>query len=93
VLSRVAEALAQHPGKLLTHGWLLDRVWGTGYEGDVDVLRVFVSQLRRQIEEDPRRPRIVVTDSGIGYRWLLDPSEPLDEGIGPGTGRCPLVRL
>jgi two-component system KDP operon response regulator KdpE len=74
----LVEALAQHPGKLLTHGWLLDRVWGNGYEGDVDVLRVFVSQLRRKIEEDPRRPRIVVTDPGIGYRWLLRPSEPPD---------------
>jgi len=71
----LVEALAQHPGKLLTHSWLLDRVWGAGYEGDVDVLRVFVSQLRRKIEEDPRRPRIVVTDPGIGYRWLLRPSE------------------
>jgi two-component system, OmpR family, KDP operon response regulator KdpE len=72
------EALAQHPGKLLTHSWLLDRVWGAGYEGDVDVLRVFISQLRRKIEEDPRRPRIIVTDPGIGYRWLLRPSEPPD---------------
>lgn len=71
----LVEALAQHPGKLLTHSWLLDRVWGAGYEGDVDVLRVFISQLRRKIEEDPRRPRIVVTDPGIGYRWLLRPSE------------------
>jgi two-component system KDP operon response regulator KdpE len=71
----LVEALAQHPGKLLTHNWLLDRVWGAGYEGDVDVLRVFISQLRRKIEEDPRRPRIVVTDPGIGYRWLLRPSE------------------
>jgi hypothetical protein len=43
-------------------------VWGAGYEGDVDVLRVFVSQLRRKIEEDPRRPGIIVTDpaSDIG---------------------------
>ena len=74
----LVEALAQHPGKLLTHNWLLDRVWGPGYEGDVDVLRVFISQLRRKIEEDPRRPRIVVTDPGIGYRWLLRPAEPPD---------------
>ena len=72
----LVEALAQHPGKLLTHGWLLDRVWGAGYEGDVDVLRVFISQLRHKIETDPRRPRIIVTEPGIGYRWLLRPSEP-----------------
>ena len=71
----LVEALAQHPGKLLTHGWLLDRVWGAGYEGDVDVLRVFISQLRHKIETDPRRPRIIVTDPGIGYRWILRPSE------------------
>ena len=69
----LVETLAQHPGKLLTHDWLLERVWGAGYEGDVDVLRVFISQLRRKIEEDPRRPRVIATDPGIGYRWLLRP--------------------
>jgi len=74
----LVESLARHPGKLLTHDWLLDQVWGRGYEGDVDVLRVFISQLRHKIEEDPRRPRIVATDPGIGYRWLLRPSEPPD---------------
>ncbi len=51
------EAFAGHPGKLLTHGWLLSHVWGEGYEDDVDVLRVFVSQLRKKIEPDPTRPR------------------------------------
>jgi two-component system KDP operon response regulator KdpE len=71
----LVEALARHPGKLLTHGWLLEHVWGAGYEGDVEVLRVFISQLRRKIEADPRRPRIVVTEPGIGYRWILRPSE------------------
>ncbi|HWD08032.1 MAG TPA: response regulator transcription factor [Actinomycetota bacterium] len=68
------ESMAAHPGKLLTHDWILDRVWGPGYRGDVDVLRVFVSQLRRKIEPDPRRPRIIATDPGIGYRWLLRPA-------------------
>jgi two-component system KDP operon response regulator KdpE len=61
--------MAQHPGKLLTHGWLLREVWGEGYGEDVEVLRVFVSQLRKKIEPDPRRPRFVVTELGIGYRW------------------------
>jgi len=70
------DALSQHPGKLLTHRWLLERVWGPGYEDDVDVLRVFVSQLRKKIEPDPARPRIVVTDPGVGYRWTLRPGEP-----------------
>jgi two-component system KDP operon response regulator KdpE len=65
------EAFAGHPGKLLTHGWLLTHVWGEGYADDVDVLRVFVSQLRKKIERDPARPAIIVTEPGVGYRWVL----------------------
>lgn len=72
------EALSQHPGKLLTHRWLLERVWGPGYSEDVDVLRVFISQLRRKLEQDPGRPQIIATDPGIGYRWLLRPAEESD---------------
>jgi two-component system KDP operon response regulator KdpE len=67
--------LCQHPAKLLTHNWLLERVWGPGYAGDTDVLRVFISQLRKKIEADPGRPKIIATDPGIGYRWLLRPAE------------------
>ena len=63
--------LCQHPGKLLTHRWLLERIWGPGYTVDTDVLRVFISQLRKKIEADPGRPKIIATDPGIGYRWLL----------------------
>jgi two-component system KDP operon response regulator KdpE len=63
------EALAEHPGKLLTHRYLLERVWGTGYAEDLDVLRVFVSQLRRKIETDHTRPKLILTDQGVGYRW------------------------
>jgi two-component system KDP operon response regulator KdpE len=68
------EAMSEHPGKLLTHRWLLERVWGAGYGDDLDVLRVFISQLRRKIEEDPSRPQIIATDPGVGYRWLLRPA-------------------
>ncbi len=67
--------LCQHPGKLLTHRWLLERVWGPGYVGDVDVLRVFISQLRKKLEHDPGRPKLIATDPGIGYRWLLRPAD------------------
>lgn len=69
------ETLSEHPGKLQTHRWLLERVWGLGYSGDVDVLRVFISQLRRKIEPEPARPTIIATDPGIGYRWLLRSTE------------------
>jgi len=65
------EAFASHPGKLLTHGWLLTHVWGEGYADDVDVLRVFVSQLRKKIEREHTRPAIIVTEPGVGYRWVL----------------------
>ena len=52
-------------------------MWGAGSADDVDVLRVFISQLRKKIEPDPSRPRIIVTDPGIGYRWLLRVAEEL----------------
>lgn len=71
-------AFAHHPGKLLTQDWLLRTVWGEGYAGDVDVLRVFVSQLRKKIEIDPARPAIILTEPGVGYRWVLRPQ--------PGAG-------
>jgi two-component system KDP operon response regulator KdpE len=60
------ETLSEHPGKLQTHRWLLERVWRPGYGDDVEVLRVFISQLRRKIEHDPERPAIIATDPGIG---------------------------
>jgi two-component system KDP operon response regulator KdpE len=77
------DAFAGNPGKLLTHGWLLRRVWGEGYVDDVDVLRVFVSQLRKKLEVDATRPAIVVTEPGVGYRWIPRPDR---EGAGRGEG-------
>ena len=65
------EAFTAASGKLLTHRWLLENVWGGGYEDDVEVLRVFVSQLRKKIEPDPHRPGAIVTEPGVGYRWSL----------------------
>ena len=46
-------------------------MWGDGYADDVEVLRVFVSQLRKKIEPDPARPAIIVTEPGVGYRWTV----------------------
>jgi two-component system, OmpR family, KDP operon response regulator KdpE len=68
------ETLAGRPGKLLTHGWLLQTVWGEGYDEDVEVLRVFVSQLRRKVELDPAHPTLIVTEPGVGYRWAQAPA-------------------
>ena len=64
---------ARNAGKLLTHRMLMREVWGPGYGGDPNLLRVHVAQLRRKIEEDPARPRYLLTEPGAGYR-LVDPA-------------------
>jgi two-component system KDP operon response regulator KdpE len=64
----ILRALVRHVGKVLTHGQLLRQVWGVGYESEVHLLRVNVSNLRRKIEPDPARPKYVLTEPGVGYR-------------------------
>ena len=61
--------LATQAGKVLTHRMLLRAVWGGAYEQDVATLRVFITQLRRKIEDDPARPAHILTEPGIGYRF------------------------
>jgi two-component system KDP operon response regulator KdpE len=72
---RLLDALASAPGVLRTHDWLLGHVWDTDHAPDVEALRVFVSQLRRKLEADTRRPRVIATEPGVGYRWQLEPAE------------------
>jgi two-component system KDP operon response regulator KdpE len=72
---RLLEAMATHPGKLLTHAWLLQKVWGPGYAAESHYLRVYVRQLRRKLGDDPARPTYIVTESGLGYRWKPEPEE------------------
>jgi two-component system, OmpR family, KDP operon response regulator KdpE len=62
------KALVLQAGKVLTHRHLLRQVWGAGYEGEDDVLRVTIGHLRRKLEPDPARPRWIVTEPGVGYR-------------------------
>ena len=64
------EQLATHPGKLLTHEYLLRQVWGQGYGSESNYLRVYVGQLRRKLLDDAANPRLIVTEPGIGYRWI-----------------------
>jgi two-component system KDP operon response regulator KdpE len=64
------EQLATHPGKLLTHEHLLRQVWGEGYGSESNYLRVYVGQLRRKLQDDAANPRLIVTEPGIGYRWI-----------------------
>jgi two-component system, OmpR family, KDP operon response regulator KdpE len=69
---RLLEALATNAGKLLTHGWLLHRVWGPAYESEAQYLRVFIRQLRKKLGDDAIRPRFILTEPGLGYRWKPD---------------------
>ncbi len=61
---------ARHEGKVLTHQYLLREVWGPGYINQSQYLRVFIAQLRKKIENDPNRPVFIVTESGVGYRFI-----------------------
>jgi two-component system KDP operon response regulator KdpE len=66
---QLLEALVTNPGKLLTHRWLLSRVWGGAYGEESHYVRVYVAQLRRKLEEEASRPRWILTEPGLGYRW------------------------
>jgi two-component system KDP operon response regulator KdpE len=72
---RLLEAFVTNPGKLLIHRWLLQRIWGAGYATETHYLRVFIRQLRSKLRDDPARPRFIVTEPGLGYRWKPDPDE------------------
>jgi two-component system KDP operon response regulator KdpE len=72
---RLLEAFVTNPGKLLTHRWLLQRTWGAGYATETHYLRVFIRQLRSKLGDDPARPRFIVTEPGLGYRWKPDPED------------------
>ena len=64
--------LAQNEGKLMTHPVILREVWGPAYSTESHYLHVYVSQLRRKLEDDPARPRYLLTEAGAGYR-LVNP--------------------
>lgn len=70
---RLLETMASHPGKLLTHKFLLQRVWGPGYGTESNYLRLYVRQLRQKLGDDPARPTWITTEPGLGYRWLQEP--------------------
>lgn len=69
---RLLAALARSVGRVLTHRQLLLEVWGPEYEGELHYLRVYAQQLRTKIEDDPSQPRILLTETGVGYRLKQD---------------------
>jgi len=65
---KLLAVLVKHSGKVLTHRQLLLEVWGSHNATQTQALRVYVTQLRHKIEQDPARPRVLITEPGVGYR-------------------------
>ncbi len=65
---------AKNEGKVLTHHYLLKEVWGPAHVNESQYLRVYIAQLRKKIENDPNRPLHLVTESGVGYRFVAKTS-------------------
>lgn len=65
---RLLQVLAQHAGNVVTHQHLLKEVWGVLHMDDAHYLRIFIRKVRKKIEKDPTRPKILVTELGVGYR-------------------------
>jgi two-component system KDP operon response regulator KdpE len=68
------EAMVTNPGKLLTHQWLLRKVWGQGYGQESHYLRVYVRALRTKLEDAAAAPELILTEPGVGYRWIAERS-------------------
>ena len=69
---RLLAMLAKHLGMVVTHRQLLTEVWGPTHERDTHYLRIYMKQLREKLEIDPVRPRHLLTETGIGYRLVID---------------------
>ncbi len=61
--------LAKNHGRVMTHQFLLKEIWGHSYLEQTQYLRVFIAQLRKKIEDNPSKPELLITESGIGYRF------------------------
>ncbi len=61
--------LVENEGRVLTHRQLLEKVWGPEYVDDLDYVKLFIWRLRRKIEVDPHKPRYLLTERGVGYRF------------------------
>jgi two-component system KDP operon response regulator KdpE len=75
----LVEVLASNAGRLCTHRFLLERVWGPGYERESQYLRVYMANLRKKLD-DPAAPSIILTEPGMGYRFVAN--EPAEQEVG-----------
>ena len=70
------KVLATHPDRVVTDRALLHEVWGTAYALELHYLHVYIARLRKKIEADPQQPRHLITEPGVGYRFLTDADDP-----------------
>jgi two-component system KDP operon response regulator KdpE len=75
---RLLQILAAHAGLVVTHDLLIRDIWGDSQGDNIQYLRILVRKLRQKIEADPNLPRLVVTESGVGYRLQSAPTEVLE---------------
>ncbi len=67
---KLLSQLVANAGKVMTHGMLLNRVWGPEYRDETEYLRVYVNRLRRKLGDDPAKPRYILTEPAVGYRFV-----------------------
>ena len=67
--------LVSNVGKVLTHRMLLQSIWGPEYSGEAEYLRVYINRLRNKLESDPANPRFLITEPGVGYRFVAPQSD------------------
>jgi two-component system KDP operon response regulator KdpE len=71
---QLLEAVVSEPGKLVGQRYLLEKVWGPTYRSETQYVRQYMAQLRRKLETDPARPRYLLTEPGMGYRFQPEPA-------------------
>lgn len=67
---KLIELMAKYAGRVLTHKFIIDEVWGTYLDNDTQSLRVFMANIRRKIEKEPAQPQYIITEVGVGYRLV-----------------------
>jgi len=67
---KLIELMSRYAGRVLTHKYIVDEIWGSYFDNDSQSLRVFMANIRRKIEKDPAQPQYIITEVGVGYRLI-----------------------
>jgi two-component system, OmpR family, KDP operon response regulator KdpE len=67
---KLIELMSRYAGRVLTHKYIVDEIWGSYFDNDTQSLRVFMANIRRKIEKDPAQPEYIITEVGVGYRLV-----------------------